>query len=350
MRRFSLTVLLALASLPSTSLAQTGTDGHIVGSERAPATPQPAPAPHASPTITPLAHVESRGTGPIDLILIPGLSCDWRVFEAFMDRNKDAFRMWAITLPGFGGSTPPTLPNDAKLSDLPWLNNAELAVLKLIEEKKLDKPFIAGHSMGGHIAMRLAIRHADKLRGAIALDALPLFPPKVVPPDEEETPQRRAVVAQSQNEVMRLIPPENWTKQQAGGMRYLVKSSDRASQLSSMCSVVPRDTTVQYMCEMVVSDLREGLKLTKVPVLVMSALSPDLGPDRMKELRREIAEQFVGAPANVQVVYIEDSRHFIMDDRPTDLDAAIASFVRGEKLSNIPASFPTPASDNTQSK
>lgn len=343
--------LLALASLalvPALALAQGGTDGHIVGTERTPAEPaskSPAPPNVALAPISPLAHVEQRGTGPINLILIPGLACDWRVFDAFMDRNKDGYRMWAVTLPGFGGSSPPPLPKDAKLTDLTWLNNAEAAILKLIDEQKIDKPFVAGHSMGGHLAMRLATRHPDRVRGIISIDGLPLFPPRVIPPDEDETPARRAVMAQSQNEVMRLIPPENWAKQQTGGMRYMVKSTDRAKQLGEMCAAVPRDTTIQYMCEMIVSDLRHDLQRTNSPILVVSALSLDAGQDAMKELRRSIAEQFSGAPANVQIAFFEDSRHFVMDDRPKELDAAIAAFVRRERVADVTATPTNPPAD-----
>ena len=55
-----------------------------LNSSRACAAPPPAPT-----TVTPLAHVEERGTGPITMILIPGLSCDWRIYDAFMRRGLD---------------------------------------------------------------------------------------------------------------------------------------------------------------------------------------------------------------------------------------------------------------------
>lgn len=319
---------LSLALLPPPAFAQGGQDGHVVGRERMPATPQPAaPGVGGPATFSPLAHVEQRGTGPVDLILIPGLSCDWRVFNAFMDRNAERYRMWAVTLPGFGGSDAPPLAKDAKLTDLVWLTNAERGVLKLIEDQKITKPYVAGHSLGGHVAMRLATRHPEAVAGVIAIDSIPLYPPRVVAPDEEETPERRVITAQSQNEVMRIIPPENWKKQQVGGMRYLVKSPDRATQLGEMCSGVPRDTTVQYMCEMMVSDLRPALKKTPTRVLVLPALSLDGGVEAMNQARRVIAEQFEGMPPNIQVAYFEDTRHFIMDDRPAELDRAIAAFV-----------------------
>lgn len=330
---------LVVFGFSSAAFSQGGQDGHIVGTERAPGSTEAANA----MAVTPLAHVEQRGTGSIDLILIPGLSCDWRVFEAFMERNKGAYRMWAVTLPGFGGSAAPPLPANSKLTELAWLNNAESAILKLINEQKLVKPIVAGHSLGGHIAMRMAIRHGELIQRAVIIDSIPLFPPRLVPTDEDESPERRVVVAQSQNEVMRLIPPENWAKQQRGGMPFMVKSPERAKELAEMCAGVPRDTTIQYMCEMMVSDLRKSVQGVSVPMLVLSAVSADFGAEGVQQQKNTVAEQFKGSNANVQVVYFEDTRHFVMDDRPKELDAAIAAFVAGKPVSGVASSVPAAA-------
>ena len=66
----------------------------------------PTNAAHAKPLPAPegLAHVERVGTGPVDLVLIPGLACDWRVWEDFLQRNARRYTMYAVTLPGFGGA------------------------------------------------------------------------------------------------------------------------------------------------------------------------------------------------------------------------------------------------------
>lgn len=313
-----------------------------------------SPIPATTPALTPLAHIEERGTGPIPLILIPGLACDWRVFDAFMDRNKDRYRMFAVTLPGFGGSAPPPLKADgpgAALRDNAWLNNAYAAVLALIAERKLDRPIIVGHSMGGHLALRFATRAADKVRGVIALDALPLYPPRVTEPDEEETPQRRATQVQSMYEVFQIIPPENWAQQQRSSLPSMVKDPARAKFLGEMCAKVPRDTTVRYMCEMMIADLRPELKNASVPVLVISALALEPSMDAavatqyLERAKASVASQFADAPKSVQIVYFEDTRHFVMDDRPEELDRAVAAFVKGDKAEGYKSKPAEPPKD-----
>eukprot|EP01017_Pseudomicrothorax_dubius_P050888 TRINITY_DN9701_c0_g1_i2.p1 TRINITY_DN9701_c0_g1~~TRINITY_DN9701_c0_g1_i2.p1 ORF type:complete len:288 (+),score=46.23 TRINITY_DN9701_c0_g1_i2:66-929(+) len=53
---------------------------------------------------------------------------------------------------------------------------AEMAadVATFIEEQKLDRPLILGHSLGGRVAMNVAIRHPDILSGLIVVDTSPI--------------------------------------------------------------------------------------------------------------------------------------------------------------------------------
>ena len=37
--------------------------------------------------------------------------------------------------------------------------------MQLVEERSLDRPVLVGHSLGGHLAYRLAAEHGDNLRG-----------------------------------------------------------------------------------------------------------------------------------------------------------------------------------------
>src|SRR5262245_5316475 len=61
----------------------------------APAATQPAASsPPAPVPFQPIAHVEKRGDGPVAMVLIPGLSCDWTVFDAFMKRHEHDYTMY----------------------------------------------------------------------------------------------------------------------------------------------------------------------------------------------------------------------------------------------------------------
>lgn len=280
-----------------------------------------------------LAHTEERGTGPITMILIPGLSCDWSVYESFMARNATKYRMFAVTLPGFGCSNPPELAAGASPMDSPWLQNAQAAILKFIEVQKLDKPVIIGHSMGGNLAIQLAALHGDKIKCAISIDGLPVFPPPQ--PGQPDTREARAAMVAQFTSMMKSMPEESWPAGQKQSVARMVTDPVRAKEIGEICSLVPKDTTMEYMLELVGSDLRPMLSKVQVPLLVISAISDDMGPEMAAVMRKAVAGEFADASPSVKLVTIEDSRHFIMDDHPKELDELVANFIAGGKVGDV---------------
>lgn len=98
-----------------------------------------------------LAH-ERRGSGP-PLVLIHGLGSHWQVWLPVLDevaRHRDVI---ALDLPGFGASPPlPTArgwPAEGSVDHLADRVAAFLAGLGL------DRPAVAGNSLGGGVALEL---------------------------------------------------------------------------------------------------------------------------------------------------------------------------------------------------
>src|SRR5688500_10745852 len=131
--QFLLTIIVLLALVRSIS-AQANQPAATGPTATATAATQPVD----SVPFKALAHIEKRGSGAISMILIPGLSCDWPFSESFMQRNEDRYAMFAVTLPGFGGSEPPASPPQSAIGL--WLDNAAHAVWKLVQDNALDKP------------------------------------------------------------------------------------------------------------------------------------------------------------------------------------------------------------------
>ncbi len=74
-----------------------------------------------------------------------------------------AHRAFAIDLPGHG-QRPDTLPAEATVQDYAQ------AVHEIIQnELKLDHPIIAGHSLGGAIALMMALEYSSELGGLILI-------------------------------------------------------------------------------------------------------------------------------------------------------------------------------------
>jgi len=262
-----------------------------------------------------LAHVERQGRGEIDLVLIPGLAADWRVWEEFMERNGDRYTMYAVTLRGFGGDhmDPPEDPDGSPLLDM-----AVEGVAALIRMHELDRPFVMGHSMGGHIALRMGIERPGLIEGVIDVDGYVVAPLQWDLPSEE----RRRFVDQQFVPQIRAMGGGMWLEQFKGSAPTMVRDRQRAEQLSSMMDSADGEAVAQYVVEMFRADLRPALGDLAAPALVLAATPEMPGVGQDEHFWRETTH---GAP-DLELIFIDRSRHFIMDDQPEALDKRVREF------------------------
>jgi pimeloyl-ACP methyl ester carboxylesterase len=103
------------------------------------------------------------GSGPSDVVLIHGLGAAKSSFFDCAALLADAgHRVHALDLPGFGGSSkPPTAPYSA-----PWFAESVLAVLDALD---IDCAHVVGNSMGGRVALEIALRRPERVRSVAAL-------------------------------------------------------------------------------------------------------------------------------------------------------------------------------------
>jgi len=119
-------------------------------------------------------HVVERGQGPA-VLLVHGLSGQLGNFGyGMIEPLARDFRVVAADRPGAGYST----RTPGASADLP----AQAAALAaLIDKLGLERPLVVGHSLGGAIALALAIHHPGHV-GGLALVAPLTHPPESIPP------------------------------------------------------------------------------------------------------------------------------------------------------------------------
>ena len=107
-----------------------------------------------------LAH-EVAGSGP-PLILLHGLSGSRRWWSRNVPAFADSFRTYTVDLPGFGESR-----------GVRWSRLDDIAdqLSDWLVEEDLPTAHIAGHSLGGAVAARLAARHPDRVDRLVLVDA-----------------------------------------------------------------------------------------------------------------------------------------------------------------------------------
>ncbi|MCY1210312.1 putative aminoacrylate hydrolase RutD [compost metagenome] len=119
-------------------------------------------------------HVVERGQGPA-VLLVHGLSGQLENFGyGMIEPLARHFRVIAVDRPGAGHSTRVA----GTAADLPA--QAE-ALAALCDQLGLEKPLVVGHSLGGAIALALAIHHPGRV-GGLALIAPLTQPPKAISP------------------------------------------------------------------------------------------------------------------------------------------------------------------------
>jgi len=100
------------------------------------------------------------GTGE-PLVLIHGIGSRWQIWNPVLPYLEPKRDVIALDLPGFGAS--PIAPHDAP----PGLETLRHSITELIDELGLDRPHVAGNSLGGWLALELAKR--GLVRSATAL-------------------------------------------------------------------------------------------------------------------------------------------------------------------------------------
>lgn len=86
-----------------------------------------------------------------DILLFHGWGQNIEMMKFIGDRLADRFRITILDFPGFGESDEPTIP---------WtLSDYSLLIEMLVQELKIKKPIIMGHSFGGRVAIRYSANH-----------------------------------------------------------------------------------------------------------------------------------------------------------------------------------------------
>jgi pimeloyl-ACP methyl ester carboxylesterase len=309
-----------------------------------------AKAPGGSTPIGNLGAVEKRGRGPIPMILIADIRTDWSIYRSFMDRNAERYTMYAVTLPGYGGAPAPPRPETLDLKMTPWWDGAEKGVISLIEKNRLSKPVVVGMATSSFLATRLAVNHPDKIRAAVVIDgnvysafrslANPDYPatleerPDVLMKQPGAigmiseflpalTPSRESAEAR-----IKALPPAQLTQFSAG-----VRDIERARALAIDAAALSDPRAYRYNVELFASDLTGALKNLKVPLLAIPAIHDDNSPGQGGPAPSQWYEAKMKFPAiPLTVTPFENTRTYVTEEAPQELDRAIESFLAGKPV------------------
>ena len=260
--------------------------------------------------------VEKFGTRGTPVVLVPGLASGAWVWKDTIDALKEKHRVYAVTLGGFDGR--PAAAGDP-------MRVALDALRQLVVDEKLDKPIVVGHSLGGMLALQLAVAHPDLLGGVVTVDGLPVFPTT-----ENVAPAQRAALGERMRAQFVGATQAEFEAQQLAYMRRVgVIDESRAAQVAAQSARSDPRAVGAYAQAAITLDFRADLPAIRVPVL---AIAPYYASDYAamgvsEEAKRAYYASLLRGVAKLDVVTIAPARHFVMLDQPDAFVTALRKFL-----------------------
>ena len=258
--------------------------------------------------------VRVTGTGP-DVLLIPGLASSGAVWDDTTKTLCADHRCHVFTLAGFAGV--PAQPG-------PLLDDVDAALATYIEQQHLKAPIVVGHSLGGFIALRLAIAHPADVGKLVIVDSLPALGAVRM---DSLTAQQLHDFAPQMRAQMLAMDPATYAAAQAQQIATLVTAPADVARVQAWGQQSDRAAVIGAMTDMMGDDLRPQLARIKAPTLVMGSWIAYKDVSTL-EATQAIYERQYKTLAGVKVAMSPAGRHFIMLDDPTWFQATLQGFLK----------------------
>ena len=235
------------------------------------------------------------------MILIPNWASSGKVWDATVAHYRDKYECHAVTIAGFAGAPPIRLERDKFLSTI------RDDLIAYIRDKKLEKPVVVGHSLGGFLALWIAERAPELVGPLVIVDAVPCFGPETGPDAAAANVARRA---DRMRKEMAAQTPEQTTRGIDAAARAMVSGDANFEKLKAWGRTSDHATIAEALAELHTIDIRPDLPRVHSPVLVMASGRPtsEIAENRFRS-------QYTGL-AGYKFVMFEKARHFIMLDDP----------------------------------
>jgi pimeloyl-ACP methyl ester carboxylesterase len=167
--------------------------------------------------------------------------------------------------------------------------------------------FVAGHSLGGAVALELALRHPERVRGLILISTGAHFPALAATPSLFLLP-----VAVAPGRFRDLFLGE--------GVSTEALALARAAVAGCPPDIIQADISAAKAF-----DARAALPRLRCPALILCGTEDHITPPRYAAWLKE------GLPDS-RIVLVRGAGHMLPLERPDEVNAALARFLRGQRL------------------
>ncbi|RDY60802.1 alpha/beta fold hydrolase [Flagellimonas nanhaiensis] len=266
-------------------------------------------------------HYLHKGSGTEKWVLVHGLGSYSQAYAKLLDSLPQGIQAFAIDLPGFG---------ESKIEDFePGMERYASVLNEFVEQLGLANVTVMGHSMGGQISMKLALKQPKWLKKLV------LFAPAGI---EQFSDQDKAWFGQVVTESLYLNLTDEQVRQNFDINFFGNKlPKDAEFMFQDRMKIKKDETLYQEYCSTIVSCIQAMLKepvyseisKIEVPVLIFYGKQDVLIPNRILHADLSL-EQMLNTLKNdypdVEIKAVDNAGHFIIWDQPIKILEAIRTF------------------------
>lgn len=265
-----------------------------------------------------IAYID-EGDGPETILFLHGMGNSLTAFRLLIPLLKERFRCIAVDLPGFGKSV-------KSAADGSMIGYAQ-TISRFMEKLEIGRAVIAGHSMGGLVAMHMARLFPQRVKDLVLMAPAGL---------ENFNADERNWLLSSMNSLNTQManPQQIWASVQANFYKMPPEAwflyTDRlaiqtAPEFLNYCEIIPKCTAA-----MVDENFLPFLHEIKCPVLLVFGENDGLIPNPIihgSVRLMDVVESVSMKIPDISVKWLPQCGHFIPLERPAELAGMMSNFL-----------------------
>lgn len=245
------------------------------------------------------------------MLFLPGFTTPGTIWNDTIEALKLNKTTYTFSYAGFNGNTP---------IEMPWYETVKNEIINYVKSNKLQDIVIVGHSMGGNLAIDIAIALPNQVSKLVIVDSLPNMKAVMMP----NVPAENLIYESPYNQQM-----INMNDEQFKGMANMMASNmtntkEKISTLTQWILEADRKTYAYGYTDLLKLDQTKMLSKIKTKTLILGASFPSV------DIAKANFEKQYALLENKTIEMATNSKHFIMFDQAEWFYSKVSTFIANE--------------------